>query len=301
MTPGGGFSPRNSFTPPNHRLFPDAHKTPSAGSNRCARLNINAGLISRRARISEIQRLREKVSQLEEENHSLRKSSQRYFDRTEVIHKYLPLVENLARKFSTSDQASGILSILDLIQEGSIGLILAVDKLDWTELEPSKDIDQTLKSFFSKRIKGAIRRRIDMHRGNMRIPEHRLNKMRKNGGKDKKMVEMFFNSIFLSIDSKNDATGESFANSIEDPTSDYNIEILNVYLLSLMSIYLNSKQYDVLKYSYGLACDRLPAKEIAKKIGLIGTSAYVRVSEIKKEAIQRLIDNVDHSQVVDYL
>ena len=166
-----------------------------------------------------------------------------YFDRTEVIHKYLPLVENLARKFSTSDQASGILSILDLIQEGSIGLILAVDKLDWTELEPSKDIDQTLKSFFSKRIKGAIRRRIDMHRGNMRIPEHRLNKMRKNGGKDKKMVEMFFNSIFLSIDSKNDATGESFANSIEDPASDYNIEILNVYLLSLMSIYLNSKQY----------------------------------------------------------
>ena len=224
-----------------------------------------------------------------------------YFDRTEIIHKYLPLVENLARKFSTSDQASGILSILDLIQEGSIGLILAVDKLDWTELEPSKDIDQTLKSFFSKRIKGAIRRRIDMHRGNMRIPEHRLNKMRKNGGKDKKMVEMFFNSIFLSIDSKNDATGESFANSIEDPASDYNIEILNVYLLSLMSIYLNSKQYDVLKYSYGLACDRLPAKEIAKKIGLIGTSAYVRVSEIKKEAIQRLIDNVDHSQVVDYL
>ena len=224
-----------------------------------------------------------------------------YFDRTEVIHKYLPLVENLARKFSTSDQASGILSILDLIQIGSEALVRATDKLDWSELEPSRDIDQTLKSFFSKRIKGAIRRRIDMHRGNMRIPEHRLNKMRKNGGKDKKMVEMFFNSIFLSIDSKNDATGESFANSIEDPASDYNIEILNVYLLSLMSIYLNSKQYVVLKYSYGLACDRLPAKEIAKKIGLIGTSAYVRVSEIKKEAIQRLIDNVDHSQVVDYL
>ena len=224
-----------------------------------------------------------------------------YFDRTEVIHKYLPLVENLARKFSTSDQASGILSILDLIQEGSYGLVRAVDKLDWSELEPSRDIDQTLKSFFSKRIKGAIRRRIDIHRGNIRIPEHKLNEMRKNGSKDKKMVEMFFNSIFLSIDSKNNTTGESFANSIEDPTSDYNVEILNVYLLSLMSTYLNAKQYDVLKYSYGLACDKLPAKEIAKKIGLSGTSAYVRVSEIKKEAINELIDNVDHSQVVDYL
>ena len=224
-----------------------------------------------------------------------------YFNRTEVIHKYLPLVENLARKFSTSDQASGILSILDLIQIGSEALVRAADKLDWKELEPSRDIDQTLKSFFSKRIKGAIRRRIDMHRGNMRIPEHRLNEMRKNGGKDKKMVEIFFNSIFLSIDSKNEATGESFANSIEDPTSDYNVEILNVYLLSLMSTYLNTKQYDVLKYSYGLACDKLPAKEIAKKIGLTGTSAYVRVSELKKEAINELIDNVDHSQVADYL
>ena len=224
-----------------------------------------------------------------------------YFDRTEVIHKYLPLVENLARKFSTSDKASGILSILDLIQIGSEALTKATDRLDWSELEPSRDIDQTLKSFFSKRIKGAIRRQIDIHRGNMRIPEHRLNEMRKNGGKDKKMVEIFFNSIFLSIDSKNEATGESFANSIEDPTSDYNVEILNAYLLSLMSMYLNKKQYDVLRYSYGLACDRLPAKEIAKKIGLIGTSAYVRVSELKKEAINKLIDNVDHSQVVDYL
>ena len=224
-----------------------------------------------------------------------------YFDRQEVIHKYLPLVENLARKFSTSDQASGILSILDLIQIGSEALVRAADKLDWSELEPSRDIDQTLKSFFSKRIKGAIRRRIDMYRGNMRIPEHKLNEIRKNGGKDKKMIELFFNSIFLSIDSKNDTTGESFANSIEDPTSDYNVEILNVYLLSLMSTYLNTKQYDVLKYSYGLACDKLPAKEIAKKIGLTGTSAYVRVSELKKEAINELIDNVDHSQVVDYL
>ena len=224
-----------------------------------------------------------------------------YFDRLEVIHKYLPLVENLARKFSTSDQASGILSILDLIQIGSEALVRAADKLDWSELEPSRDIDQTLKSFFSKRIKGAIRRRIDMYRGNMRIPEHKLNEIRKNGGKDKKMIELFFNSIFLSIDSKNDTTGESFANSIEDPTSDYNVEILNVYLLSLMSTYLNTKQYDVLKYSYGLACDKLPAKEIAKKIGLTGTSAYVRVSELKKEAINELIDNVDHSQVVDYL
>ena len=122
-----------------------------------------------------------------------------YFDREEVIKAYLPLVENIARKFSTSDQASGILSIMDLIQEGSIGLVLAVDRLDWSVLEKTEDIEKTLKSFFGKRIKGAIRRRIDIHRGNIRIPEHKLGEIRKDGGKNEKMVQMFFNSVFLSI------------------------------------------------------------------------------------------------------
>ena len=34
-----------------------------------------------------------------------------YYTRDELIVKFLPLVENLARKFSTTQQASGVLSI----------------------------------------------------------------------------------------------------------------------------------------------------------------------------------------------
>jgi hypothetical protein len=49
------------------------------------------------------------------------------FTRDELIVRFLPLVENIARKFSTSDQASGVLDITDLIHSGSIGLIQAVD------------------------------------------------------------------------------------------------------------------------------------------------------------------------------
>lgn len=58
-----------------------------------------------------------------------------------------------------------------------------------------KILEKTLKSFFSKRIKGNIRRRIDMMRGDIRIPEHKLNEIRKNP-KDKVMVAMFFNQCF---------------------------------------------------------------------------------------------------------
>ena len=38
------------------------------------------------------------------------------YTRKELITKFLPLVENIARKFSTTQQASGVLSINDLIQ-----------------------------------------------------------------------------------------------------------------------------------------------------------------------------------------
>ena len=80
------------------------------------------------------------------------------YNRNELIVKFLPLVENIARKFSTSQQAAGVMSVLDFIQEGSAGLTKAVDKLDYTMLKDSKDKEKTLKSFFFKRIKGAIRR-----------------------------------------------------------------------------------------------------------------------------------------------
>jgi len=222
------------------------------------------------------------------------------YTRNEMIVKFMPLVEIMARKFSTSDQASGILSILDLLQCGNEGLTRAVDKLDWIELKKSEDIEKTLKSFFSKRIKGAIRRRIDMHRGNMRIPEHQLNKIRKDNGKDKKMVRMFFNSVFLSIDAKPD-TDENLMYQIPDKSEPYNIPLLNVYLTGLLKKHLNDKEYEVLRLSYGLDCEKHTAKEIAAKLGIEGVSNYVRISELKKQAVQKLIDNVDHSQVLDYL
>ena len=226
-----------------------------------------------------------------------------YFElpRNKLIIKFLPLVENMARKFSTTSQASGVLSILDLIQEGSAGLTRAVDKLDWELLKESENIEQTLKSFFSKRIKGAIRRRIDMHRGDIRIPEHKINEIRKNP-KDKIAVDMFFNSIFLSIDSQpvND-DGENIMYQLPDKTEPYNIQLMNVYLQGLMKKYLTESEYEVLRLSYGLDCDKHSGKDIAKELNITGVSDYVRVSELKKQAVQKLIDSVDHSQVLDYL
>ncbi len=210
---------------------------------------------------------------------------------------FLPLVENIGRKFATSQEASGVMSIMDIIQEGSVQLCKAVDKIDRTKLIESEDIEKTLKSFLAKRIRGGIRREIDRNRGTMRIPEHKLNEMRK--GKDEKMVRMFFNSIFLSIDAKQD--DEDMVYQIPDKADPYNEVLLNAYIMSLLNKHLTFNETFVLNKSYGLDGDKWSAKEIATALEIQGVSAYVRVSELKKQAVEKLIENVDHSQVLDYL
>jgi len=223
-----------------------------------------------------------------------------HLTRDQLIIKFLPLVESLSMKFSTAQQASGVMSIMDLLQEGNYGLCAGVDRIDWDTILNSNNQEKTLKSFLAKRIKGAIRRGIDINRGSMRIPEHKLNEIRKDFGEDKRMVSLFFNSVFTSLD---DGTPEqqNAAYNIPDNIKEYNKEMLAAYIKSLMLNHLNPKEFQVLRLSYGLDCDKHSAKQIAEILGIKGTSSYVRISQLKKQAIDKLIDKVPYSQVVDYL
>jgi len=225
-----------------------------------------------------------------------------FYSRNGLIAKFLPLVENIAKKFSTTTQACGVLDITDLIQYGSIGLVQAVDKIEWDTIKDSEHKESTLKSFLSKRIKGSIRRAIDINRGSIKIPEHKLNEIRKDNSKDHVLVAMFFNSIFLSIDEQmNDDDDDNMLYQIPDQSEVYNIEFMNLYLTSLLKKHLDEREFEVLRLSYGLDCDKHSANDIAIRLNIDGPSAYVRISEIKKQAINKLIDNVDSSQVLDYL
>jgi DNA-directed RNA polymerase specialized sigma subunit len=79
------------------------------------------------------------------------------------------------------------------------------------------------------------------------------------------------------------------------------MDILNLYLKGLCQSHLDEKEYQVLRMSYGLDCKKHTATQIANKLEIKGDSSYVRVSQLKKQAVDKLIENVDHSQVLDFL
>lgn len=239
---------------------------------------------------------------IKETHKNINKTDWQLYKRDDLIAVFLPLVENIAKKFSTTQQASGVLDITDLIQCGSIGLIQSIDKIQWDAIINSNEPEKTIKSFLSKRIKGSIRRAIDIHRGSIKLPEHKLIDIRKDNGKDEALVAMFFNSIFLSIDEQiNDDDNDNMLYQIPDQSEPYNVGLLNMYLTSLLKKHLNDREFDILRLSYGLDCDKHSANQIAEVLNIEGASAYVRVSEIKKQAIQKLVNNVDSSQVLDFL
>jgi len=222
------------------------------------------------------------------------------YTRDELIIKFMPLVENIARKFKDSDAANGVVSLSDRIQFGNIGLIKAVDKIDWKTIELSNDPERTIKSYFAKRVRGAIRRATDSNRSGMRLPEHKLNEIR-NNFEDENNSQLFFNSMFESIDHQLDDEN-SYLYQIEDKSEDpMLVEKLYNKLRNIMLKVLTDKEYHVIKLSYGLNCDKLSAQQIADKLNMKGSSSYVRVSQLKKQAINKLKSKMNYSQVADYL
>jgi len=222
------------------------------------------------------------------------------YTRDELIVKFLPLVENIARKFKDSDAANGVVSLSDRIQFGSIGLVKAVDKIQWKQILTSKDPERTLKSYLSKRIRGAIRRATDANRSGMRLPEHKLNEIR-NDFENYKNSELYFNSIFQSIDATV-GDEENMLMQIPDNSKDPLLkEKLSNKLITIMKNNLTEKEYHVIRLSYGIDCDKQSAKEIAHYLNMNGVSSYVRVSQLKKQAIDKLKNILNHSQVAEYL
>ena len=74
--------------------------------------------------------------------------------------------------------------------------------------------------------------------------------------------------------------------SLSDPIGDMLARLKNSQMRSHKKVQLPSSKFKT---------------KIAEILNIEGSSAYVRVSELKKQAVDKLINSVDHSQVLDYL
>ncbi len=163
----------------------------------------------------------------------------------------------------------------------------------------SNDPEKSIKSFLSKRIRGAIRRGTDINRSPMRIPEHKLNDIRRGFEDDKEKQAMFYNSMFISIDEQ---VGDNMYMQVEDKSEDsMKIEVLHQKILNIMLKHLSEKEFHIIRYSFGLGCNKKSAKQIAEILNIKGSASYVRVSQLKKQAIEKLKKVMDYSRLSEYL
>ena len=95
--------------------------------------------------------------------------------------------------------------------------------------------------------------------------------------KTNKWLRCFLIVYVLSIDAQvSNDDEENMIYQIADKSEPYNIQFLNIYLKSLMEKHLNKNEYEALRLSYGLDCDPHSAIQIAEKLGINGTSSYVK-------------------------
>lgn len=204
--------------------------------------------------------------------------------RDEIIIQYMPLVENIAKSFSLNHSATGIMSLNDIIQEGNLGLIAAVDKIDWEQIELSEDPERSIMSFLSKRIRGAIRRNIDKNRSDIRVPEYKINEIRKNQSDEHQVTMLLFNTIFKSISDYNI--------DIIPFEDDFDIEKLSAVFMEMVKKNLTETEFKIIDMSYGINRKKLTAQEIAEELGIEVNTASVRVSQMKRKTLDKLRENI---------
>ena len=221
----------------------------------------------------------------------------------QMVNSNLRLVVSVAREYA----GRGV-PLLDLIQEGSIGLIVAAKKFDYT-------MEYRFSTYATKWIRQRITRYLTDHGGLIRVPAHTAERMRKvtaaknaliqeNGeeptedevaartGLPREKVSQLMKlepqtcSLDAPVGEDGDTTVGNYlpTNEGAEPQE----ELVRQELASLMEgllDQLNPRQRQILRLRFGMedgVCYTL--EEIGKMIGI----SKERVRQVEKQAIERL-------------
>lgn len=232
-----------------------------------------------------------------------------------LINSNLKLVVSIAKKF----QGNGI-SFLDLIQEGNMGLIAAIDKFDTS-------LGYRFSTYAYYWIKTTISRAVNQQNRSIRIPVYMVEKLSKYKKIEQELSQKYnrepteneiaekmdisvkeirelkeYLSDAISLDAPiGDDKEDSFGSFVEDssngnPADNYEKEDMSKILLKVLDT-LPEREAGILKMRFGIGYSSpLTLEEVGKRYSL----TRERVRQIESSALKKMRNPIRANKLRDY-